>query len=54
VTELLRGKTLKETLRQQVSSAGNVITLSRQMASALAAAHAQGVVHRDIKPANIL
>jgi serine/threonine protein kinase/tetratricopeptide (TPR) repeat protein len=53
VMELLRGKTLKETLRQQALSAGDVITLSRQMASALAAAHAQGVVHRDIKPANI-
>jgi eukaryotic-like serine/threonine-protein kinase len=53
VMELLLGKTLKETLRQQALSAGDVITLSRQMASALAAAHAHGVVHRDIKPANI-
>src|ERR1700761_6729758 len=48
VMELLLGKTLKETLRQQALSAGDVITLSRQMASALAAAHAHGVVHRDI------
>ncbi len=53
VMELLLGKTLKEALRQQALSAGDVITLSRQMASALAAAHAHGVVHRDIKPANI-
>jgi tetratricopeptide (TPR) repeat protein len=53
VMELLRGKTLKEALRQQALSAGDVIALSRQMSSALAAAHAQGVVHRDIKPANI-
>jgi eukaryotic-like serine/threonine-protein kinase len=53
VMELLRGKTLKEALRQQTLSVAEVITLSRHMASALAAAHAQGVVHRDIKPANI-
>ena len=53
VMELLRGETLKEALRHQALSAVDVITLSRQMASALAAAHAQGVVHRDIKPANI-
>ena len=53
VMELLRGQTLKETLRNQVLSAGDVIASSRQMASALAAAHAAGVVHRDIKPANI-
>ena len=53
VMELLRGKTLKETLREQSFSASEVIRLSREMASALAAAHAQGVVHRDIKPANI-
>jgi eukaryotic-like serine/threonine-protein kinase len=53
VMELLRGETLKEALRHQALSAVDVIKLSRQMASALAAAHAQGVVHRDIKPANI-
>jgi tetratricopeptide (TPR) repeat protein len=53
VMELLRGKTLKETLRNQALSVGDVIALSRQMASALGAAHAHGVVHRDIKPANI-
>src|SRR5271154_3321081 len=53
VMELLRGETLKEALRHQALSAVDVVRLSRQMASALAAAHAQGVVHRDIKPANI-
>jgi eukaryotic-like serine/threonine-protein kinase len=53
VMELLRGETLKETLRRGPLSVTEVITFSRQAAAALAAAHAQGIVHRDIKPANI-
>jgi serine/threonine protein kinase/tetratricopeptide (TPR) repeat protein len=53
VMELLRGETLKEALRKGALSVSEVVTFSRQMAGALAAAHAQGVVHRDIKPANI-
>jgi len=51
--ELLRGETLKEALRHETLSVTEVVTFSKQMASALAAAHAQGIVHRDIKPANI-
>lgn len=53
VMELLRGETLKEALRHGPLSVTEVVTFSRQMASALAAAHAQGIIHRDIKPANI-
>jgi eukaryotic-like serine/threonine-protein kinase len=53
VMELLRGATLKDTLRRGPLSVTEVITFSRQAAAALAAAHAQGIVHRDIKPANI-
>jgi len=53
VMELLRGETLKEVLRQGSLSVSELVTFSQQAASALAAAHAQGIVHRDIKPANI-
>jgi serine/threonine protein kinase/tetratricopeptide (TPR) repeat protein len=53
VMELLRGVTLKEALRQGRLSVSEVVTFSREAASALAAAHAQGIIHRDIKPANI-
>ncbi len=53
VMELLRGVTLKEALRQGRLSVSEVVTFSREAASALAAAHTQGIIHRDIKPANI-
>jgi serine/threonine protein kinase/tetratricopeptide (TPR) repeat protein len=53
VMELLRGETLKQYLTHQKLSAAEVLTLGQQAASALAAAHARGIVHRDIKPANL-
>ncbi len=48
-----------ESLRDRLTREGKVpfqeaVTLTRQIASALAYAHEQGVVHRDIKPENIL
>ena len=53
VMELLRGETLKSYLGQHRLSPAEVLTLGQQAASALAAAHARGIVHRDIKPANL-
>ena len=53
VMELLQGETLKLYLTHHVFTAAEVITFGQQAASALAAAHARGIVHRDIKPANL-
>src|SRR6201986_224374 len=56
VMELLRGETLKRYLARAGAkglAADEVISFSQQAASALAAAHAKGIIHRDIKPANL-
>lgn len=54
VQELLTGQTLADRLTQGPLSWRQASTVAGQVASALAAAHAQGVVHQDIKPANIM
>jgi serine/threonine protein kinase/Tol biopolymer transport system component len=51
--ELLEGRTLKQTISGKPLPLETVIDFGVQIAGAIDAAHAKGVVHRDIKPANI-
>jgi serine/threonine protein kinase len=52
--EFIEGSTLRERMRVQPLGLGEVLNVAVQVASALAAAHASGIVHRDIKPENII
>ncbi|HTT20687.1 MAG TPA: serine/threonine-protein kinase, partial [Candidatus Sulfotelmatobacter sp.] len=51
--EFLDGTTLKHLIGNRPIELERVLELSMEVADALEAAHAQGIVHRDIKPANI-
>jgi serine/threonine protein kinase len=54
VTEFIEGETLRHRLQRGPLPMRDVVEIGAQIASALAAAHARGLVHRDIKPENIM
>ncbi|MFY9843136.1 MAG: protein kinase [Terriglobales bacterium] len=53
VMEKLEGVSLKERMRGKSMEVDEILDIGIQVAEALAASHAKGIIHRDIKPANI-
>ena len=53
VMELLEGQTLKELLSQSRLPIEQTLSVARQTAEGLHAAHEKKIIHRDVKPANI-
>src|SRR5205807_9645087 len=53
-TEFIDGETLRHDLKGARRSLDEALDLAIQVASALSAAHAAGIVHRDVKPENIM
>ena len=53
-SEYVEGETLRKRLEKGKLEIAETTDISIQIVSALAAAHAQGIVHRDIKPENLI
>ena len=53
VLELVDGETLADRIARGPIPPNETLSIARQMADALEAAHEKGIVHRDLKPANI-
>ena len=53
VMELVEGPTLADRILEAPLSVQDAMSIARQIALALEAAHEQGIIHRDLKPANV-
>jgi serine/threonine protein kinase/Tol biopolymer transport system component len=53
VMELVSGETLAERIRRGAIPVDDALSIARQIADALEAAHDRAIVHRDLKPANV-
>ena len=51
--ELLRGRSLREEIREGPVEPLRCVRIYKQVCGALGEAHQQGIIHRDIKPSNI-
>lgn len=54
VMEYCEGETLSQRIRRRPLDSAEFLSIARQIAAGVAAAHDQGIVHRDIKSANII
>jgi serine/threonine-protein kinase len=54
VMQYVEGRTLKKLINGKPLSLDTLISIALQVADALAAAHAKGIIHRDVKSANIV
>ncbi|HMY16128.1 MAG TPA: serine/threonine-protein kinase, partial [Polyangium sp.] len=54
VLDYIEGRNLGDLIREGPMAASRVTRIAKQVAGALAAAHALGIVHRDMKPRNIM
>ena len=53
VMELVEGRTLADRIAQGAIPIDESLSIAKQIAEAVEAAHEQGIIHRDLKPANI-
>ena len=53
VLEYVPGETLIERIRREPLTLDETLSIARQIALAISAAHEEGVMHRDLKPGNI-